>query len=70
MVSRTVHVPYAVEQEEDGIWSATAQLRVGVGAVGEGETEEQAVADLQEALTALISEVGAPPELAVTLDVA
>jgi predicted RNase H-like HicB family nuclease len=63
-------VPYVVDQDEDGMWCATAQLRVGVGAVGEGETKEQAIADLQEAIAVLISEVGAPPELAITLDVA
>ena len=69
-MGRTVHVPYVVDQDEDGMWCATAQLRVGVGAVGEGETKEQAIADLQEAIAVLISEVGAPPELAITLDVA
>ena len=69
-MARTVHVPYVVDQDEDGMWCATAQLRVGVGAVGEGETKEQAIADLQEAIAVLISEVGAPPELAITLDVA
>ncbi len=69
-MGRTVHVPHVVEQDEDGTWCATAQVRVGVGAVGEGQTREQAIADLQEAIAVLISEVGAPPELAITLDVA
>ncbi len=69
-VSRAVHVPYTIEQDEDGVWCASAQLRVGVGAGGDGETQEAAVADLREALAALIAEVGAPPELTVTLDVA
>ncbi len=69
-VSRVVHVPYTIEQDEDGVWCASAQLRVGVGAVGDGETQEAAIADLREALAALIAEVGAPPELTVTLDVA
>ncbi|MDA8315161.1 MAG: hypothetical protein M0010_08295 [Actinomycetota bacterium] len=69
-MGRTVHVPHVVEQDEDGMWCATAQVRVGVGAVGEGQTREQAIADLQEAIAVLISEVGAPPELAITLDVA
>ena len=44
--------------------------RPGGGAVGEGEREEAAVADLKEALAALIAEVGLPRELTVTLDVA
>ena len=68
-MSRVVHVPYTIEQDEDGVWCASAQLRPGVGAVGDGATPEEAIADLREALTVLI-EVGAPPELTLTLDVA
>jgi predicted RNase H-like HicB family nuclease len=40
------------------------------GAVGDGATQEEAIAGLREALTVLIEEVGAPPELTLTLDVA
>ena len=69
-MSRDIHVPYSVEQDEDGIWCASAQLRPGVGAVGDGATAEEAIADLREALATLIEEVGAPPELTLTLDVA
>ena len=64
------HVPYAVEQDEDGVWCASAQLRPGVGAVGDGATAEAAVADLRDALEALLAEVGPPDELTLTLDVA
>jgi predicted RNase H-like HicB family nuclease len=70
VVSRVVHVPYTVEQDEDGVWCASAQLRPGVGAVGDGPTPEAAVDDLREALEALIAEVGPPDELTLTLDVA
>jgi len=59
-----------IEQDEDGVWCASAQLRTGVGAVGDGESPEQAIADLRDALTALIEEVGAPEELTLTVDVA
>jgi predicted RNase H-like HicB family nuclease len=69
-MTRAVHVPYTVEQDEDGVWCAHAQLRPGVGANGEGQTAEDAVADLREALVALITEFGAPDELTLTLDVA
>lgn len=69
-MSRVVHVPYTVDQDEDGVWCAHAQLRPGVGAHGEGATRESAVADLRDALVGLIAEFGAPDELAVTLDVA
>lgn len=67
---RAVHVPYVVEQDEDGVWCAHAQLRPGVGAHGEGETPEAAVADLREALIGLVAEFGAPDELTLTIDVA
>ena len=63
-------VPYVVEQDEDGVWCASAQLRPGVGAVGDGATAEAAVADLRDALEVLLAEVGPPDELTLTLDVA
>jgi predicted RNase H-like HicB family nuclease len=69
-MSRVIHLPYTLEQDEDGVWCAAAQLRPGVGAVGDGATPEEAIADLREALMLLIEEVGAPPELKLTLDVA
>ena len=67
---RAVHVPYIVEQDEDGVWCAHAQLRPGVGAHGEGDSAEVAVADLKEALEGLIAEFGAPDELTLTVGVA
>lgn len=70
VVTRVVHVPYVVDQDEDGVWCASAQLRPGVGAVGDGPTAEAAVADLRDALEALLAEVGPPDELTLTLDVA
>ena len=69
VMTRAVHVPCTVEHE-DGIWCAHAQLRPGVGAYGEGNTAEAAVADLREALEGLVAEFGAPDELTLTVDVA
>jgi predicted RNase H-like HicB family nuclease len=69
-VTHVVHVPYVVERDEDGVWCASAQLRPGVGAVGDGQTREEAIADLREALQLLLVEVGPPDELTLTLDVA
>jgi predicted RNase H-like HicB family nuclease len=69
-MTRVIHLPYSLEQDEDGVWCASAQLRPGVGAVGDGATPEEAIADLREALMLLIEEVGVPPELTLTLDVA
>ncbi len=48
VADRVVHVPYTVEQKETGWWSAHASLPGG-GANGEGQTAEEAVADLREA---------------------
>ena len=41
---------------------------VGTGAVGDGSTPEEALADLREGLTALIAEIGVPDK--ITLEVA
>ncbi len=68
-MARVVHVPYTIEQDEDGVWCAHAQLRPGVGANGDGSAREAAVADLREALIGLIGEIGAPDELTLTVDV-
>jgi predicted RNase H-like HicB family nuclease len=64
---RTVTVPVAVELDEDGVWCVQAQLRPGVGAHGEGETEEAALDDLRAALLGLIEEFGPPRERSSTL---
>jgi predicted RNase H-like HicB family nuclease len=69
-MTRSVHVLYTIDQDEDGVWCAHAQLRPGVGAHGEGETAEAAIADLREALAGLIAEFGVPDELTVTVEVA
>jgi len=69
-MTRAVHVPYTVDQDEEGVWCAHAQLRPGVGANGEGDSREAAIADLREALEGLIAEFGPPQELTLTVDVA
>lgn len=69
-MTQAVHVPYSIEQDEDGVWCAHAQLRPGLGAHGEGETRQAAIADLREALTGLIAEFGVPEELTLLVDVA
>jgi len=67
-VAAAVHVPYTVEEDEDGVWCAHAQLRPSVGANGEGATREEAVDDLREALAGLIAEFGVPDELTMAVD--
>jgi hypothetical protein len=64
---RVVHVHYVAEQDEDSDgWRASALLRRGVAAYGEGETREEAIADLTSGLELLIEEVGVPDELTIT----
>ncbi|RZU50405.1 hypothetical protein EV385_2177 [Krasilnikovia cinnamomea] len=60
-------VPVVVERDEGGVWCAHAQLLPGVGAHGEGATEEEALDDLREALIGLIEEFGVPRELSITV---
>jgi predicted RNase H-like HicB family nuclease len=69
-VTQVIHVPYTIEQDEDGVWCASAMLRPGVGAVGDGATPEEAIADLRTALNALLDVVGTPDELTLTRNVA
>ncbi len=57
-VTRVVHVPYVVEQDEDGAWCASTLLRPGVGAFGDGATPEEAITDLRAALETLVEVVG------------
>jgi hypothetical protein len=65
---KTVHVPYTLEQDEDGIWNAHAWLGSSGGANGNGQTADAAVADLREAVQMVIDEDGVPEQLARTLD--
>lgn len=66
-VTRVVHVPYTVKQDEDGVWCAAAMLRPGVGALGDGSTRDEAITDLRAGLLLLIEEVGIPDELSLDL---
>ncbi len=66
--SRTVHIPYTLVQDEDGIWCAHAWLGSSGGANGNGATREEAVADLREAVQMVIDEDGVPEQLEHTLD--
>jgi hypothetical protein len=65
---KTVHVPYTLEQDEDGIWCAHAWLGSSGGANGNGPTAEDAITDLREAVQMVIDEDGVPDQLARTLE--
>jgi len=64
---RTVHVPYTLEKDEDGVWCAHAWLGSSGGANGNGPTAEAAVADLREAVQLVIDQEGMPEQIR-TLD--
>jgi hypothetical protein len=68
-MSRVLHVPYTVEQDETGWFCAHAALPGG-GANGEGRTPSEAIADLRTALEGWFAEFGVPDALAVTVGVA
>jgi predicted RNase H-like HicB family nuclease len=65
-----VHVPYTVDQDEDGVWCAHAWLGPSGGANGNGATLEEAVADLREAVQMVLDDDGAPVLQTLDLDVA
>lgn len=46
----TVLVPITVEQDEDGAWCAHADLGPLGGANGEGDSREEAIADVRQAI--------------------
>lgn len=69
-MTQVVHIPYVVEQDEDGAWCASAMLRPGAGAFGEGATSEEAITDLRAALETLLKVVGPPAELTLTVNIA
>lgn len=58
-----IHIPYSIEQDEDGWFCAYAPFvtdEVHGGANGAGRTPEEAVADLREALAACVAQYGTP----------
>jgi predicted RNase H-like HicB family nuclease len=68
-MKQMVQIPYELEQEEDGTWGAHASFPSG-GAHGVGDTPEEAVVDLYEAVSLVIEEFGVPPVLTIIQDVA
>jgi hypothetical protein len=65
---RTVHVPYTLERDEDGIWCAHAWLGSSGGANGNGATPDEAIDDLRAAVLMVLDEDGIPEQLERTLD--
>jgi hypothetical protein len=63
----TVHVPYTVERDEDGIWCGQAWLGSSGGANGTGTSRKQAIADLRDAVQMVLCEDGVPEQLRCSL---
>jgi predicted RNase H-like HicB family nuclease len=59
----TALVPMTVTQDEDGWWCAHAQLGPNVGANGQGQTKQEALADLRQAVLASFEGDGVSPWL-------
>jgi predicted RNase H-like HicB family nuclease len=55
-----VLVPVQVEQDEDRAWCAHADLGPLGGANGEGETREEALLDVREAISLVFDAEGVP----------
>lgn len=79
-MSRTIRVPLTLDQDEDGVWCASAELRPGVAAFGDGDTRQAALDDLRAGIIELIAAmrdagevittIPASDEVALTIDVA
>lgn len=63
---REVQISYTVEQDETGAWCAYA-LVGRVGCNGVGDTREEAIADLREAVLMVLEDDGAPETFSVVL---
>ncbi|TDW14219.1 hypothetical protein [Kribbella kalugense] len=62
-----LHVPYVVEQDEDGTWVAEAALTPDIFVQGEGATREAAIEDLRTSITQAATDSGIPEQLVVDL---
>ncbi len=63
-MGRVAHIPYAVGQDEDGAWCAHAYVG-RVGCNGNGDTREEVLADLREAVVMVLEDDGVPEEFAI-----
>ena len=59
-MGRLVHIPYTVGQDEDGVWCAHAYVG-RVGCNGSGDTREETLTDLRDAVTMVLEDVDADP---------
>jgi Protein of unknown function (DUF4231) len=69
-LKQVVHIPYTVEQSQNGIWRARSQVPSQAEANGSGRSRDEAVADLRASLASVVAELGVPDELSLTVNVA
>lgn len=62
-----LHVPYVVEQDEDGTWVAEAAFTPDIFVQGEGDTREAAIEDLRTSITQAAADSGIPEQLVVDI---
>ncbi len=58
-------VQHTVDADEDGVWCARAQLGDQGFAHGDGDTQKAALADLADAVAALLAVLGEPVDATV-----
>jgi hypothetical protein len=68
-VQHRLHVPFVVEQDEDGTWLAEAALTPDTFVNGEGATREAAIDDLRATIVELTTETGIPEQLVVDVEI-
>ncbi|MFF0342220.1 type II toxin-antitoxin system HicB family antitoxin [Kribbella sp. NPDC004875] len=64
-----LHVPYVVEQDDDGIWTAEAALTPDSFLHANGRTREAALEDLREAILEAVNDAGLPEQLVVDVEI-
>lgn len=66
---RQLHLPFVVDQDEDGTWIAESALTPDIFVSGEGETREASLDDLRLQIARAVADSGAPEQLVVDVDV-
>ena len=59
----SMHIPYTVEQDENGVWCAHADFvtdTVKGAAIGDGSTRDAAILDLHAVLVEMVDLYGIP----------
>ncbi|MGW7686207.1 hypothetical protein ACWGID_36020 [Kribbella sp. NPDC054772] len=64
-----LHIPYVVEEDENGIWIAEAALTPDAFLHTDGPTREAALEDLRDAVVEAVADSGLPDQLVVDVEI-